>query len=88
MVLSDPWVEPQNAGDESTTIVSEYKFGMICRPDVESQANATGGKQRNLQRSAVLTKSWHLKHKIEYSSQDNKLEICINNENGKLGYQK
>jgi hypothetical protein len=55
VVLSVPSGESQKAGDESTTIVSEYIFGMMCRPDTESHAKATGGKHRNLQRSMIQT---------------------------------
>lgn len=52
VVLSDASEEVQSAGEESTTIVSEYKFGNTWRPDVASQASATGGKQRRLQSPA------------------------------------
>ena len=52
-VFSDPRVELQSAGEESTTIISEYKFGNMWRPEVASQASATGGKQRSLQSPAL-----------------------------------
>lgn len=48
-VLSDSCEEVQSAGDESTITISEYKFGKTWRPDVASQASATGGKQRSRQ---------------------------------------
>lgn len=59
MVFSDPWGELQSPGDESTTIVWEYKFGKMCRPELESQASATGGKHRSLQSPALTGKDWH-----------------------------
>jgi hypothetical protein len=48
--------ESQKPGDESTITVSEYIFGTMCRPKTESQAKATGGKHRNLQRSTMEQK--------------------------------
>lgn len=48
VVFSDPALELQSAGEESTRIVSLWRFGKIWRPDISSQANATGGKQRSL----------------------------------------
>ena len=57
VVFSDPWAELQSAGEESTTIVSLYKFGTTWRPDVVSQASATGGKQRSLQSPSLSGKS-------------------------------
>jgi len=59
VVLSDPLPESHIAGKESTVTVSEYKFGVIWKPDIESQASATGGKQRNLQRPAVIINNCH-----------------------------
>jgi len=58
VVLSVPSAESQKAGDESTTRVSEYIFGMMCRPATESHAKATGGKHRNLQRLFLSASIW------------------------------
>ena len=55
VVFSVP-VEVQSAGEESTTRVSLYKLGNTWRPDVGSQASATGGKQRSLQSSGWLSR--------------------------------
>lgn len=55
-VFSELLDELQSAGEESTTIVSLYKSVNTWRPDVSSQANATGGKQRSLQSSVIRRK--------------------------------
>lgn len=63
VVLSDTGFDTHIAGDESTTIASEYRLGIICRPDTASQARATGGKQRSLHKSAKLMGMHHI-HKF------------------------
>lgn len=55
VVFSVP-VEVQSAGEESTTRVSLYRLGNTWRPDVGSQARATGGKQRSLHSSGWFSR--------------------------------
>jgi hypothetical protein len=52
-VSSGPLVRSQRAGEESTTTVSEYIFGITRRSDAESQANTTGGKHLDLHSSKI-----------------------------------